>query len=296
MDALALSTTVLSAGAIVAASAGGAWGKLRAKNKTETSRASYYLLSPAQHLWRSAQERLINVAELCEGAGILPDDATFHYVPAPTWIPAFRGASQAQRCLVTIPASASTRFRHAAAGCGAVAVPAPNDIDPAGSLSASMPSHVASAKVAVPTESGWLLGLNGYGRAVELFPVPGSTIVLTGPLPLIRIALHQLSWLPSLFKVLGVQDEAPEQELESQWRAAWDPNRTRIVVAPHGATPPAIMSAADALVELSADANSSVLSPARSFETSTGRHNCREELPFTFRTIQQPSHSISVDA
>lgn len=259
MDPLALSTTVLSAGVLAASSAGGAWGKLRARTTSEASRTGFYLLSPAQHLWRSSPGRTINASVLCEGAGILLPDATLHYPPAPTWISSLRGSSQAQRCLVTIPASASVRFRHAAAGCGVVAVAAPNEHDSAVNPGASTPLPEIPGEIAVPTEPGWFLGLNGYSREVELFPVPGSTIVLSGPLPLIQVVLHQLRWLPGLFTVVGAQNEGQISELESQWRAAWDPNRTRIVVTPPQAAPPSILAAADAAVELATESNQSVL-------------------------------------
>ena len=241
-------------------------GKLRAKTTSEASRTGFYLLSPAQHLWRSSPGRTINASILCEGAGILMSDATLHYLPAPTWISSLRGSSQAQRCLVTIPASASARFRHAAAGCDVVAVATLNEHDPAVDLGASTPLPETSGEIAVPAEPGWFLGLNGYGRAVELFPVPGSTIVLSGPLPLVQVVLHQLRWLPGLFTVVGAQNEGQISELETQWRAAWDPNRTRIVVTPPQAAPPSILTAADAAIELATESNQSVLySPGQDF-------------------------------
>lgn len=278
VDALALTTTALSGLTAATTMVGGGWARLRAHQANETTRTHFYLTAPAQHLWRPTSGRLLDIARLCEGAGFLPTDATFSQLPAPTWARALGGGEVPGRCVITIPAEAASGFRHAAAGCGVVAVKVPHDhltqIEAhASAVQMATKTPVAEgaqsiADYTVPTEPGWFLGLNGYGRAVEIYPVAGSTVVLVGPVPLQRLVIQHLQWLPGLFTVIGAENVSQAHELEPAWRAAWNPNQIRIVVAPPEAVPATIMTASDAMIELFSEPGRCVLKSPRDLATT----------------------------
>ncbi|WJY73520.1 hypothetical protein CAURIC_09585 [Corynebacterium auriscanis] len=286
MDALALTTTTLSGVTAATTLAAGGWARWRARQSGETSRAHFYLIAPAQHLWQPTSGWSLDVARLCEGAGLSLHDAHFFHHPTSTGVSPYPGRGSMARCVVSIPSTARDGFKHAAAGCGVIAVETPEArtnrgpaqlghnpvVPPARAHRASSQSdHTASAPtdVTVPVESGWLLGLNGYGRAVEIFPVPGSTVLVLGPAPLVQIALRKLPWLPGLFTVISAENPASAlqtarphnassadsstQNVETLWRRAWDPHQTRIVVADHAAIAPTLCSAADAIIDLTTD-------------------------------------------
>lgn len=276
VDALALTTNTLGGLTTAVAMLGGGWARLRAHQAGETTRTHFYLTAPAEHLWRSTPGRSLDIARLCEGAGFLPTDATFSHLPAPTWTHAFGGAEDSGRCLITIPSDAAAGFKHAAAGCGAMAVKVPTEHTNQIERSARTP---LSGDFRIPTEPGWFLGLNGYGRAVEIFPVPGSTVIVTGPIPLVQMALQQMPWLPGLFSVTQAESPAQLHDLEPAWRAAWDASQTRIVAAPPGAIPATLLAVADIAVELSSEPGRCVLRCPREVQ-SDNHHALRSEQVF----------------
>lgn len=280
VDALALTTTTLSGLTAAVAMLGGGWAQLRAQQAGETTRTHFYLTAPAEHLWRPTPGRSLDIARLCEGAGISFTDATFSRLPASTWTHAYSGTGDSGRCLITIPSDAATGFKHAAAGCGAIAVKVPTEHTRQVERSARLP---LSEGFKIPTEPGWFLGLNGYGRAVEIFPVPGSTVIVTGPIPLVQMALQQMPWLPGLFSVTQTESPAHFHDLEPAWRAAWDASQTRIVAAPPGAIPATLLAVADIAVELSSEPGRCVLCCPREVQSDKDDAMRSKQVFFSLR-------------
>ena len=116
-------------------------------------------------------------------------------------------------CLVGVPAESAERMPWAAAGCGL--------------LASRMPELPAAATMRSGLQAGplpgWMVGTDVYGAPVVLHLPPGTTVLLRG-----RDAATVARTVAPSGRVPG-QDVALVESAEA-WRAAWHPQRCRVVV------------------------------------------------------------------
>lgn len=120
-------------------------------------------------------------------------------------------------CLIGVPAEAAERMPWAAAGCGLLASRLP-DLPAAATLRRLQ----AGALQAGPLP-GWMVGTDVYGAPVVLHLPPGTTVLLRG-----RDAATVARTVAPSGRIPG-QDVALVDSVEA-WRAAWHPQRCRVVV------------------------------------------------------------------
>lgn len=196
-----------------------------------------------QGLFGPSGERLpVHAVTLAHAASVSPVQPATGAAP----MPSRQGKTVLKhRLFIAVPESLTGRLPIAAAGCGAQAVPvaaqlaaqcnAASGVDLTAGEEASVPSMLT-----IPAETGWFIGIDSFGHAVTVLPVPGSTIVVRGAADHADDLMRRIPWPAAMFTVLdganGTEvanaSDATAPVSTPDWADQWSPATVRCVTLP----------------------------------------------------------------